>query len=84
MATKQNNTVWSYYPQFTTITHRIILPTLCSVVFILCYGVPFNGKNVIHTPNDMKGNYYLNSSKSIDSVSLYPKRHKKRIKLSYI
>jgi hypothetical protein len=73
MATKQNITEDSHFPLCTTITHRIILPFIFSISFILCYSVPFDGKNVIHTVNSPNADGYVNSYRSKEGVSKSPK-----------
>jgi hypothetical protein len=73
MATKQNETAHSHFPLCPTITHRIILPFTFSISFILCYGVPINGKNVIHTVNSPNADGYVNSYHSKEGVSKSPK-----------
>jgi hypothetical protein len=74
MATKQNETAHSHFPLCPTITHRIILLCTYSISFIVCFGVPFDGKNVIHTVNIPNVNGYVNSYHSKEGVSKYPIR----------
>ena len=73
MATKQNITEDSHSPLCPTITHRLLLPITFSISFILCYGVPLNGRNVIHTVNIPNADGYVNSYPSKLGVSKLPK-----------
>lgn len=74
MATKQNTTEDSHSPLCPTITHRLLLLCTYSILFTLCYSVPFDGKNVIHTENITNVNGYVNSYRSKEGVSKYPIR----------
>jgi hypothetical protein len=73
MATKQNITEDSHSPLCPTITHRLLLPITFTMLFIVCYSVPFDGKNVIHTENITNVNGYVNSYRSKLGVSKSPK-----------
>ena len=74
MATKQNKTAHSHRQHYPTTICRLLLPFTFSISFILCYGVPLNGRNVIHTVNNIKANGYVNSYRSKLGVSKYPIR----------
>ena len=80
MATKHNITKNTNSPLCPTSTHRLLLPLTFSISFILCFGLPFDGKNVLHTNNIPNANGYVNSYGSKSGVSKYPKK-KQRIRI---